>query len=478
MFEQISAPSWPSKVSGLASEVRFRTRVTLKKRDCIDAVTRIRENNNVLRRLVAHSAAFESTRRANSQARFAKEVRTTAQGLFSSIRKVIRCQCVDSHRIGLHLRQKTGQNGDFKEGDVSFEMIFGTVNDQHKHSPRFELLNIRWKEKAESTRQTSTVEAAQALGSLSLKDKRDSPQKGRFLGTNLGQAFPKLRRSPSRSKSNYRQKVRFAEMVTTLPRDKSPIATVADSSVITRFAPPHITDLCADIRRGETMASRPVGFLACNEMPGGFNIYRHDTLLKLHQASVTLQEALSGEKPGLVEFELTERLNVALALSFNALQLCNTQWLGKAISLEGVVFLRAADADHCFSQSLENPSLFLIQQPSQDKLSEKPGKPINFALLSLGIILTHIINGRPIEAIDISEGMTKETLLSRRDIAFNKVEICDYASTNYVDAVQWCLQNCFTFKTLEDENLGREFHDAVIARLESDLRSIHELSIQ
>lgn len=481
MFEQISVPNWPSTIPGLASEVKLRTRVTLKKRDCISAVTRIRENNNVLRRLVAHSAAFESTRRANSQAKIAKEVRTTAQGLFSSLRKVIRCECMDSHTVGLHVGQKTGEDGDFKEAGVSFELLFGTTNNHHNYTPRFELLNIHWKEeKAESPRQSSAMAASQSIASLSLEDGRNSTRKIRFLGASLGQAFSKLRRSPSPSKLERRGKVRFSETVTTISRDEARIEIVGDGSMVTGIALPHITDLCADIKRGEAMASQSVGYIPCAETPtpGSFNLYRHDFLRKLSKAGLTLQDALSGKKAGLVEFELTERLNIALALSFGVLQLCNTQWLGKVISLEGIVFLRAANGDQCYSQSLDNPSLFLVCQPSRDTRSEKPAKPINLALLSLGVILTHIIMGRPVEAIDISEDMTKEALLSRRDLVFNKVEICDYASTNYVDAVQWCLQNCFTFNTLEDESLSRDFHDAVISRLESDLRSIHGLNIQ
>ncbi|KAG6363888.1 hypothetical protein INS49_008991 [Diaporthe citri] len=477
---QVSVTNWSSKISGFASEAKVRTRLTFKKKDCTGTVSKIRQNNILLRRLIDHSAAFEPTRRANSQAKFAKKVRTTARGLFSSLCNVMRCQCVDSHMIGLHLRQRAEGDVFSEDAAAPFEMIFGTNNGDHGQDPSFELLNIQWTgQKTVSPEQTSSMETSHCFESLS-NDREVSVQKARFsLGASLGEAFPKLRRSPSPSKPECRRKVRFSETVTPTPKFECSVTTIGTRSIVKGVSLSHITDLCSNIKRGEAIANQPIGFIPCAEIPEGFNIYRHDCLRNFNKASLTLRDALSSNKPGSEDFELAERLNVALALSFGILQLCNTHWLEKVVSLEGIVCLRAVSLEQQhLALDLEHPSLFLVRQPSSDLSPEKPGKPINFALLSLGVVLTHIIMGRRVEAIDISEDMTKETLLSKRNIAYNQVEICDYASTNYVDAVQWCLQNCFTFKTLEDENLSRDFHDAVIARLESDLGSIQALNVE
>jgi hypothetical protein len=193
--------------------------------------------------------------------------------------------------------------------------------------------------------------------------------------------------------------------------------------------------------------------------------------------SFTLREALCG-KDGLMEFELSERLNIALALSFSILQLCNTPWLGKTISLDDIVFLRAIDAPRCYTKRLDSPAPFLVRQSRNVHHKGKPLRPVNFALLSLGVLLTHIIMGRPVEDIDLNEDMSKELLYSRKKLADEKVATCDDASENYVGAVQWCFSNCFTFATLEEQELSRDFHDAVIARLERDLRSIDYLRVQ
>lgn len=86
--------------------------------------------------------------------------------------------------------------------------------------------------------------------------------------------------------------------------------------------------------------------------------------------------------------------------------------------------------------------------------------------------MTHIIMGRPVDAIDLREDMKKTLLDSAKDLAYEEVVTCDDASENYKGAVQWCFLNCFNFATLEDDQLSRDFHDGVIARLERDLRHI------
>lgn len=63
--------------------------------------------------------------------------------------------------------------------------------------------------------------------------------------------------------------------------------------------------------------------------------------------------------------------------------------------------------------------------------------------------------GYPVEALDLDEDMTKQSLLSRKEIAYEKVVTCDDASENYIEAVQWCFHNCFDFATLQDEDLSR-----------------------
>jgi hypothetical protein len=444
-------------------------------------MSKIHENNILLSRLVDHSSAFEPTRRANSQAKFARHVRTLTNSLFSALCKVICCRCAESHRLGLHLSQRTGMDKDSRDGSVSLDVIFGTFPEPHGGSSVWRVLNVRRKgDECNPLEQNSRMGEGicRSVDSLSLKEKDISGQKETStLETDLGAVWSKLSPSPSTPRSRRLTKVRFFISAALTSADE--VST--DKSGENRISGPttlsHITDLCADIQRDDVAANQPVGFISCVGNSGGFDLYHNDGApSSSDMASLTLREALSS-KNGLKDFELIERLNIALTLSSSILQLCNTPWLNKMISLDDIVFLRVKNSQRCYTQQSDFPVPFLIRNLKSPTVHQegKPLRPVNFALLSLGILLTHIIMGSPVEAIDLNENMSKELLISRRKLADDKVATCDDASGNYVDAVQWCFTHCFTFATLEDQDLSREFHDAVIARLERDLRSIDSL---
>lgn len=442
-------------------------------------MSKIHENNILLSRLVDHSSAFEPTRRANSQAKLARKIRTLTQHLFSALCKVLCCRCADSHRLGLHLVQRSGEDKDSHNGRVSFDMIFGTFHELQRDNAIWKGLKIRWKgDESSPLEQNGSTGICRSVDSLSSRNKYPSAQKEKSTSeVGLGAVWSKLNRSPSTPRLKGRAKVRFFISAAPTSTDEVSIAKTEDSRSTEKITLSHITDLCADIQQGEVIAKQPLGFIPCDEKPEGFDLYVHDGMPSSSDtASLTLREALSG-KDGLTEFELKERLNIALTISFSILQLCNTPWLGNIISLDDIIFLRAADAPRCYTQKLNFPAPFLVRQSPTVSRMQKSLRPVNFALLSLGVLLTHIIMGRPVEAIDLNEDMPKALLVSRKKLADDKVATCDDASENYVGAVQWCFNHCFTFATLEDQELSRNFHDAVIARLERDLRSIDCLRI-
>lgn len=462
------------------SEVRVRTRFTLKKKDYTGTVSKIHENNILLSRLVDHSSAFEPTRRANSQAKLARQIRTLTQSLFSAVCKVLRCRCADSHGLGLHLVRRSGEDKDSRDGLFFFDMIFGTVPELQRDGLTWKGLKLRWKEDARNLLdQNASTGICRSVDSMSLKDKDQSGQKGKSTSeAGLRAVWSISNQSPSPSRFTRREKVRFFISSKPTSTDEGSMVKVADNRITESITLSRITDICADIQRHEVIAHEPIGFIPCEEKEKGFDLYYHDSMpSSSNTASLTLREALS-VKDGLTEFELSERLNIALTLSFSILQLCNTPWLGKVISLDDIVFFRVADAPQCYTPKLNFPAPFLVRRSPNIRHMEESLRPVNFALLSLGVLLTHIIMGRPVEAIDLNKDMPKEQLVSRKKLANDKVAICDDASENYVDAVQWCFNHCFTFATLEDEDLSRSFHDAVIARLERDLKSIDCLRIQ
>lgn len=378
------------------------------------------------------------------------------------------------------MMQRLGEDKNWHHGHVFFEIIFGTLHEVQRGGSIWKGLKLGWKgDECNPLQRTASAGTCRSLESLSLEDKDPSMQKKESTSeVHLGAVRPKWTWLPSRSNLKRRTKVSFSIPATPTSTDQLSTARTGDDRITDPVTLSQITDLCAHIRRGGMIAKQPVGFIPCDEKPKGFDLYYHDSMPSSSDAaSLTLREALKG-KGGLPDFGLRERLNIALTLSFSILQLCNTSWLDKVISLDDIVFIRAEDAPRCYTQKFDFPAPFLVRHSSVVPQMGKPLRPVNFALLSLGALLTHIIMGSPLEAIQLNEDMPKEMLLSKKKLANDKVATCDDASENYVGAVQWCFDHCFTFATLEDQDLSRNFHDGVIARLERDLKSIDCLRIQ
>lgn len=470
--------NWPSMVS----ELERRTRFTLKRKDYVGTVAKIHENNTLLSRLVEHSTSFEPTRRANSQANAAKTIRNLTHGLFSSICNVLSCQCAGSHGVGLRLpprvgaRQVLDDDGQPLDSATSFDIIFSTNMprkarydyEEVPDSSTWEGLHFRWKDlvKGSSTSLSSSVDSLSTEESKRAAGREGASSLG--VSLTLRERFARLRRSssPQASTPELRPKVRFAAAGTTPGPAQSPTLSL-------------ITELCLKFQQKNGISKQPVGFVPCDRAPKGFNIYHHDHIpASSHTATLTLRQALSREQRLPMEFELVERLKIALALSSGILQICSTPWLGTIITLDNIVFIREGGApSHYFKGDFDYPNPFLVHSTPVAAKPEKKPRPINFALLSLGILLTHIALGYPVEAIEFWENMTKQKLVSRSKLAYEKVATCDDASDNYIEAVNWCFQHCFNFATLEDADLTRSFHDAVITRLERDLSSINMLEI-
>lgn len=379
------------------------------------------------------------------------------------------------------MMQRPGEDKDWHQGRISFDMIFGTSHELPRKASIWQGFELRWKEnECDPVEPTASGGICRSMESPSLKDEDQSRQKQEStLQVGLGTAWQKRNWSLSRSNLKCRAKVRFFTSAAPTSTDQTSTAKTGDNKVTGSTTLSQIADLCTDIQRNDMVAHQAVGFIPCDEKPKGFDLYHHDSIpSSSNTSSMTLREALSGKEDGLTDFGLRERLNIALTLSFSILQLCNTRWLGKVISLDDIIFLRSADTPRCYTQKFDFPAPFLVRRPRIARHKEESYKAVNFALFSLGVLLTHIIMGRPVEALDLNEDMPKELLLSRKKLANDKVAICDEASDNYIGAVQWCFDHCFTYENLKDQDLSRNFHDAVIARLERDLRSIDCLRMQ
>ncbi|KAH8743748.1 hypothetical protein F5883DRAFT_592076 [Diaporthe sp. PMI_573] len=135
-------------------------------------------------------------------------------------------------------------------------------------------------------------------------------------------------------------------------------------------------------------------------------------------------------------------------------------------------------------QQAANPHTDCLGRPFLAKVLPKPPasafnppeqvtfRPMDLTILSLGLVLVQIIIGRHVEDLAIepdNKGM--DSIISKQEAASQMTgSVLENGGMNYANAVQWCLSSVLCGACLDDENIGQEFHEAVIARLEADMR--------
>lgn len=247
----------------------------------------------------------------------------------------------------------------------------------------------------------------------------------------------------------------------------------------------HITNLCQILRKGKWTASDCYcyGFISCSS--NRFDLYYQDCPSTCH-STITLREILEDEELKSVKFGYRERLRLALTVSLSALHLYNTPWLAKIVTLDDIIFLQEEDPVGNQTCNLDRPFLSkqvreALQQahlaPFESKIThQRPSatdkrRPIDLTILSVGLLLIQILVGQRFGRLQIEHGMNMDGIVEMQTLALQKAGlVLQEGGMNYAGAVQWCLENHFSVATLDNEELARQFYDAVISRLETDMK--------
>lgn len=90
-------------------------------------------------------------------------------------------------------------------------------------------------------------------------------------------------------------------------------------------------------------------------------------------------------------------------------------------------------------------------------------RPIDFMLVSLGLLLIQIIIGQYSEQLRVEDGMTMNVILEKQTIASNMAGlVLQNGGINYTGAVKWCLEKFLSSANLGNAELAQQFYDAVI----------------
>ncbi|KAI0425131.1 hypothetical protein F5Y09DRAFT_335209 [Xylaria sp. FL1042] len=191
----------------------------------------------------------------------------------------------------------------------------------------------------------------------------------------------------------------------------------------------------------------------------------------------------------LPPFGFEERLQAALALSVNMLHLDGTPWLvaklGQTMTLDNIILLVA-------NENLGSQPSYSLYQPFIMKSIPKTSilraatfqtppsqtssllRPVNLSALSLGALLIQIIVGRADNELEVTDTADIRSLASKRARGSQlEEEVLVNGGMNYAAAVKWCLDSIiYGVAGWQDDKFCQNFHEAVIARLEDDIKVI------
>lgn len=429
---------------------------TLKKKDYNEILSRLKEGNAVLSTLANQNSNLEPSRRSRSQARLARLVRNLSQGIYAALQTVITCRCTGFHNLGLEMasRKDVLLPGD-EEDKTAKSLDFCVALGSHARKPP-----QRW----------DKIRVQMAPDELALP--APSITRDKYL----------LR---SRSSRNLRRQSRL------------PLQTRLSNSATSAQSTPHlpissqiavkqpsavITNLCSTLHQGQRKGKGSVYYGYILNKTCKFNLFQQDAQPQ-NLSALTLGTILDTRGSGGEQRPLTygDRLRVALALSYSVLHLYNTPWLARVVTSDDIVFLREQQTQTSHRYSMDRP--FLVKTlpgiaanacrsspklPPQDMWS----RPLDPTILSLGLLLIQIIVGHRIQnlALDPDAGSI-DAILEKQSAASQMTgSVLESGGMNYAAVVQWCLESVLRGAHLDDEKVGQEFHEAVITRLEADMR--------
>jgi len=179
------------------------------------------------------------------------------------------------------------------------------------------------------------------------------------------------------------------------------------------------------------------------------------------------------------EYDLLEKLRVALAISINILYLYKTPWLARILSLDDIVFFqksqKASDASSTTSSTGTFVRVRVETVPAKTLPLRKPPKASNPILLSLGAMLIQVITGRPEPALDMTTASNTDLafIMEKRKAGLElRDKVLEEVGENYLLAVEWCLNNVLGIMGLEDEEFCQSFYEGIILRLEKDIQQL------
>ncbi|KAI0861777.1 hypothetical protein F4860DRAFT_475049 [Xylaria cubensis] len=449
---------------------------TLKRKAYEGILSRIKAGNAAIQDLPGVHHDLEPDRRRRSQSHLTKLLRSLFYSIHNALHRAITCACTPSHSIGLQLSQR---NAIILPNDV-----------EEKTARNF---NFRITLKTDNEYQIR--QAVQTVDEVPLKAQWKIFQL-RLMCDELPLIPATL--SLTSTRPSAKLKVSWSSLVdsmsvmkpgSSLPTTQSATQTTTTSQTTTKTTevpPPIILDLCGIAHREPgTAAMKCYGYIFDTQRKF---VLSHPDNGNESQRHITLRQVIDKNTSELPPFGFKDKLQVALALSASVLHLEGTPWLSQIMTLDDIVFMVGSEnivnqqpcscyrpfvvksiSNALTSQAATSPVTHLT--PPEQMLGV--GRPINLAVLSLGALLIQIMTSRVDDALEMTDNMDIRSIVSKRERGSQlEEEVRVNGGMNFAAAVNWCLDSIYGVAGLQNDTFCQHFYEAVIARLEDDLKMI------
>ncbi|GAP91897.1 hypothetical protein SAMD00023353_7200550 [Rosellinia necatrix] len=472
----------PRSQKKILATIKLHGSFTLKRKDYEDIISRIKASNASLHHLCTANRELEPGRRQRSQSRVTTLLRGLYQGIYNALYNTIICSCICSHRIGLQLgrinaiilpndvEERVAQEFDFcigfgtlGESDVNEAKQVLPHNDGTQPASHWKKFRLRLIEDGDRPPNTGMSPSASASASPSASASASispSPSLKQTVRWALPPRYKSSRVPDSLSSAT-------EPLAQTAPGSPTPTKGMEDP-------PLKVLNLCEMVsRKSKATAMECYGYVLDTRGKFSLSPPNDETGPRQH---ITLRQVIDNGNSDLPPFGFKERVHVALQLSVSVLHLSGTPWLTQMVTLDNIVFLTSQE--HTMNQRayfFYQPFVSSAVQPPPTLSAQTPGlmRPISLEALYLGVILIQIMIGRVENGLRMTDLADMRSIISRRGRGSELVEeVREVGGDNYAAAVTWCLDSIYGVANLQNDQYCHNFYQAVIARLEDDLKVI------
>lgn len=447
--------------SGKKASTLKRMMFTLSRNQYADLILIVREGVANLENLTDRNIELEPARKVRSQGKLFKVLRTTSKGLYHALKSSLECPC--SHDISLKLEKRSNTTPMDDSDAVMSNLTFKLVLSRLCISVTEGLREKEWEEilvkpKLPPTDNKHLLETK----SLPIQSKGKSKKSVSFASSSNTSSTITITRTQSVSKS--------VDIQTSIQTLSIGVASIGLYNLDA------ITNLCEKLKRAQKQVQVSTYGMIIDRSPEGIKKFTlHPVPISSTEDTrcwsvISLKQILE-QKDTSIYLTYQDRLHLAVIISSSILQLHGSPWLSGTISSQDVFFIQKKDFPF-YDQPFVMKSLPTKSLATQDMSQDAPF-PRNPVLVSLGVLLIELIQGKPINQLRTpqEESLAHTKLLQDYMTVKRLLQDVRMASSNYATAVTRCVDGDFHNGglTLDNEELCEGVYSGIVALLERDL---------